>query len=174
MFLLQVSEGRDLVTEYNSLLHGDFSWMVKVNPARSEEEQNMEAIHSSDDEIYFRTTRDITAGEELRIWLAPSLEQEYGIHAPISEEGIGGQFCLKFCRFSLRKISMVKIGRDCYFALFSTAALNRKCAILNHNCSNNSYSIFKAWKYKKPSRMLLSREHLIFFAKIAEAYATRK
>lgn len=89
VFLLQASEKRD----YNehSLLEYDFSWMSQVNPARSQDEQNMEAIRTPDgDQIYFRTTRDISSGEELRVWLAPSLEEEYRLRR-ISGEGFKGQ-----------------------------------------------------------------------------------
>lgn len=65
--------------------------MSQVNPARSQDEQNMEAIRTPDgDQIYFRTTRDISSGEELRVWLAPSLEEEYRLRR-ISGEGFKGQ-----------------------------------------------------------------------------------
>ena len=65
--------------------------MSQVNPARSQDEQNMEAIRTPDgDQIYFRTTRDISSGEELRVWLAPSLEEEYRL-GRISEEAFKGQ-----------------------------------------------------------------------------------
>ena len=64
-----------------------------MNPARSQDEQNMEAIRTPDgDQIYFRTTRDILSDEELRVWLAPSLEEEYGL-GRISEEAFKGQLC---------------------------------------------------------------------------------
>lgn len=62
-----------------------------MNPARSQDEQNMEAIRTPDgDQIYFRTTRDISSSEELRVWLAPSLEEEYGL-GRISEKAFKGQ-----------------------------------------------------------------------------------
>ena len=89
MFLLQASEKKD----YNEhdLLEGDFSWMSQVEPARFQDEQNMEAIRTPDgDQIYFRATRDISSGEELRVWLAPSLEEEHGL-GRISEETFNGQ-----------------------------------------------------------------------------------
>ena len=60
--------------------------MGEVNPARTEEEQNMEAIRIPDEQIYFRATRAISPGEELRVWLAPSLEKEHGIQGPESDE----------------------------------------------------------------------------------------
>lgn len=60
-----------------------------MNPARYQDEQNMEAIRTPDEEIYFRTTRDISPGEELRVWLAPSLEEEHGL-GRISEEAFKG------------------------------------------------------------------------------------
>lgn len=63
--------------------------MSEVNPARYQDEQNMEAIRTPDGEIYFRTTRDISPGEELRVWLAPSLEEEHGL-GRISEEAFKG------------------------------------------------------------------------------------
>lgn len=62
-----------------------------MNPARFQEEQNMEALRTPDgDQIYFRATRDITSGEELRVWLAPSLEEEHGL-GRTSEEAFKGR-----------------------------------------------------------------------------------
>ena len=57
-----------------------------MNPARSEKEQNLQVIRSPDDKIYFRTTRDIFSGEEFRVWLAPSLEEERGLQNVEKEE----------------------------------------------------------------------------------------
>ena len=58
-----------------------------MNPARSEKEQNLQVIRSPDDnKIYFRTTRDILSGEEFRVWLAPSLEEERGLQNVEKEE----------------------------------------------------------------------------------------
>ena len=65
--------------------------MSQVNPARFQDEQNMEALRTPDgDQIYFRVTRDITSGEELRVWLAPSLEEEHGLRRT-SEEAFKGR-----------------------------------------------------------------------------------
>lgn len=88
---MQAADEKNSFTEYD-VSHGDFSWMQDVNPARSEEEQNLEAIRTSEDKIYYRSTRDISAGEELRVWLAPSLEQEHGIrlHPRDTEEELKG------------------------------------------------------------------------------------
>ncbi|XP_068757040.1 histone-lysine N-methyltransferase PRDM9-like isoform X2 [Montipora capricornis] len=72
------SEWRESVTEHNAL-QGDVTWMYRVNPARCDEEQNMEAIRTQHDQIVFRTTQEISFGEELRVWLDPSLEREHGI-----------------------------------------------------------------------------------------------
>ena len=61
--------------------------MSAVNPARSEKEQNLQVIRSPDDDkIYFQTTRDIFSGEEFRVWLAPSLEEERGLQNVEKEE----------------------------------------------------------------------------------------
>ena len=57
-----------------------------MNPARSEKEQNLQVIRSPDDKIYFRTTRDIFSGEEFRVWLAPSLEEERALQNVEKEE----------------------------------------------------------------------------------------
>ena len=60
--------------------------MQRVNPARCYEEQNMEASRTEHDQIMFRSTREITAGEELRVWLDQSLERENGINRCIEDE----------------------------------------------------------------------------------------
>lgn len=93
-FVLQDPEEKDSVrTEYDSLQQDDISWMHKARPALFEEEQNMEAIRSTDDNIYFRPTRDITAGEELRFWLGPSLEKECGLrYTPKPDQMRKGEF----------------------------------------------------------------------------------
>ena len=83
---MQASDDRNSFTEYD-VSHSEFSWMQDVNLARSEEEQNLEALRTSEDEeIYFRSRRDISAGEELRVRLAPSLEQEHGLLYPRGTE----------------------------------------------------------------------------------------
>lgn len=92
IFVLQDPEEKDSVTEYDSLQQDDISWMQKARPALSEEEQNMEAIRSTDDNIYFRSTRDITAGEELRFWLGPSLVKECGLCTPKPGQMRKGEF----------------------------------------------------------------------------------
>lgn len=92
IFVLQDPEEKDSVTEYDSLQQDDISWMQKARPAFSEEEQNMEAIRSTDDKIYFRSTRDITAGEELRFWLGPSLGKECGLCTPKPGQMRKGEF----------------------------------------------------------------------------------
>lgn len=72
-------------------MRGELSWMNEVNPARYEDEQNMEAIRTPEgDEIYFRSTRNIAADEELRVWMAPSLGQDHGLHGPSSKEEFKG------------------------------------------------------------------------------------
>lgn len=60
--------------------------MQRVSPARCYEEQNMEASRIEHDQIMFRSTREITAGEELRVWLDQSLERENGINRCIEDE----------------------------------------------------------------------------------------
>ena len=46
----------------------------------------MEASRTEHDQIMFRSTREITAGEELRVWLDQSLERENGINRCIEDE----------------------------------------------------------------------------------------
>ena len=87
LFGLQATDGKDSVNEYD-ILHGDLSWMREVNPARFEEEQNMEAICTSQNQVLFRSTRGILDGEELRVWPTPSLEQQFGIIYP----SLGAEF----------------------------------------------------------------------------------
>ncbi|PFX34667.1 PR domain zinc finger protein 13 [Stylophora pistillata] len=73
--------------------------MSAVHPARSEMEQNLEVIRSPDDDkIYFRTTRDISSGEEFQVWLAPSLEEELGLQNVEKEEFEDSQWICGFCK----------------------------------------------------------------------------
>lgn len=82
---VQAKYWRDAVAEHNTS-QGDVSWMQRVSPARCYEEQNMEASRTEHDQIMFRSTREITAGEELRVWLDQSLERENGINRCIEDE----------------------------------------------------------------------------------------
>ena len=68
--------------------------MQRVNPARCREEQNMEASRTEHDQIMFRSTREITAGEELRVWLDQSLEEENGIKRCEEDEFEGQYVCI--------------------------------------------------------------------------------
>ncbi|OQR77889.1 hypothetical protein BIW11_06773, partial [Tropilaelaps mercedesae] len=56
------------------LVSGDHSWLQEVRTARFAEEQNVE-VSIIDGQIQFRTTRDISLGEELRVWFGPEFGQ---------------------------------------------------------------------------------------------------
>ena len=56
----------------------------------------MEAARAPNEQIYFTTKRNITPGEELRVWLSSSLEEENGIHR-ISEEEMKGACVIIIC-----------------------------------------------------------------------------
>ncbi|XP_076801324.1 PR domain zinc finger protein 10-like isoform X3 [Clavelina lepadiformis] len=55
------------------------NWMCMVRPATYYEEQNMVA-HFAKDNIYFTTSRNIEAHEQLKVWYAPKYAQYMGKH----------------------------------------------------------------------------------------------
>lgn len=50
------------------------SWLPHILPARNPEEQNLEVVVKAG-QLYFRASRDIRVGEELRAWFGQDLAE---------------------------------------------------------------------------------------------------
>ncbi|KAK3602457.1 hypothetical protein CHS0354_005923 [Potamilus streckersoni] len=65
----------DVRGERNAILE----WLPYIQPARTEEEQNMEAYTKNDGKIYYRTLRIIRAKETIFVWYSKDFAQILGI-----------------------------------------------------------------------------------------------
>nr|XP_054760179.1 oocyte zinc finger protein XlCOF6-like [Lytechinus pictus] len=65
-------------------LDGHNTWMSQVRCAQSEEEQNIEAYQFYG-EIYFKSTRVIEAGSELKVFYSPEYAKRVGVDTKLNE-----------------------------------------------------------------------------------------
>ncbi|XP_014667416.1 PREDICTED: zinc finger protein 26-like [Priapulus caudatus] len=56
-------------------IENECNWMCLVQPATCSDEQNLMALQMKDD-IFYITTRDISAGEQLKVWYAPAYAEK--------------------------------------------------------------------------------------------------
>ena len=54
-------------------------WLSQVRTARDRHEQNVEALRDTRGQIYLRTVREVSQGEELFVWYGDGLAREIGI-----------------------------------------------------------------------------------------------
>ncbi|KAM8953662.1 PR domain zinc finger protein 13 [Pelodytes ibericus] len=75
-------------------------WIGLIRAARNSQEQNLEAISDLPGQIYYRTLRDVQAGEELTAWYSNSLAQWFDISTtatPTHDEKGEERFICWYC-----------------------------------------------------------------------------
>ena len=78
MFFFQIFEGNKLSYFIDGRDPGHSSWMRFIQCARSKDEQNL-CVFQYRNDVYYRSFKDIAAGEELLVWYDEKYLQHFGI-----------------------------------------------------------------------------------------------
>ena len=94
MFFFQIFQGNKLSYFIDGRDPGHSSWMRFIQCARSKDEQNL-CVFQYRDDVYYRSFKDITVGEELLVWYDDKYLQHFGIPTGLQDLssmtlGVGG------------------------------------------------------------------------------------